>query len=90
MTEEPRPPAPDEPSLRPAPEEAPLMPPWVPALIGVVLVAMAALAVYTGIRYRSPTLANAVVTPRRPARAMTGGSGPPGEPEPGASLVFPG
>src|SRR5450432_1576743 len=90
MTEEPRQPALDEPSQPPAPEEAPLMPPWVPALIGVVLVAMAALAVYTGMRYRNPTLASGVITPRRPVRAMTGGSGPPGEPEPGASLVFPG
>ncbi|MDP9359887.1 MAG: carboxypeptidase-like regulatory domain-containing protein [Acidobacteriota bacterium] len=91
MTEEPRQPVPDEASRQPpALEEPPVMPPWVPALIGVVLVAMAALAVYTGIRYRSPTLANAVIKPRRPARAMTGGSGPPGEPEPGASLLFPG
>jgi hypothetical protein len=88
MTEEPGPPAPDKPAA--APDETPLMPPWVPALIGVVLVAMAALAVYTGIRYRNPTLANAGIKTRRPARAMNGGSGPPGEPEPGASLVFPG
>jgi len=72
------------------PDETPLMPRWVPAAIGVVLVAMAALAVYTGLRYREPTLANGVVKSRRPARPMTGGAGPPGEPEPGASLVFPG
>ena len=72
------------------PDETPAMPRWVPAVIGVVLVAMAALAVYTGVRYRTPTLANGVVKSRRPARAMTGGAGPPGEPEPGASLVFPG
>jgi hypothetical protein len=66
------------------------MPAWVPAVIGVVLVAMAALAVYTGIRYRTPALANAVTKPRQPARVTAGGSGPPGEPEPGASLIFPG
>jgi hypothetical protein len=72
------------------PDETPLMPKWVPAVIGVVLVAMAALAVYTGLRYREPTLANGVVKSRRPARPMTGGAGPPGEPEPGSSLVFPG
>ncbi|HEX3577103.1 MAG TPA: hypothetical protein VHY33_00960 [Thermoanaerobaculia bacterium] len=66
------------------------MPRWVPGVIGIVLVAMAALAVYTGLHYRTPTLANGVVKSRRPARAMTGGAGPPGEPEPGASLVFPG
>ena len=47
-------------------------------------------AVYTGLRYRTPALANGVVKSRRPTRAMTGGAGPPGEPEPGASLVFPG
>src|SRR5437660_10004961 len=80
MTEEPH---------RP-PDETPAMPRWVPGVIGVVLVAMAALAVYTGLRYRTPTLANGVVKSRRPARAMTGGAGPPGEPEPGASLVVPG
>jgi hypothetical protein len=83
MTEEPHPPASTD-------AETPLMPRWVPTVIGVVLVAMAALAVYTGIRYREPTLANGVVKSRRPLRAMTGGAGAPGEPEPGASLVFPG
>jgi hypothetical protein len=72
------------------PDETPAMPRWVPGVIGLVLVAMAALAVYTGLRYRTPTLANGVVKSRRPARAMTGGAGPPGEPEPGASLMFPG
>jgi hypothetical protein len=83
MTEEPHPPA-------SADTEPPLMPRWVPIVIGVVLVAMAALAVYTGIRFRTPTLANGVVKSRRPPRDMTGGAGPPGEPEPGASLLFPG
>ena len=72
------------------PDETPAMPRWVPGVIGIVLVAMAALAVYTGLRYRTPTLANGIVKSRRPARAMTGGAGPPGEPEPGASLMFPG
>ena len=93
MTEEPHAPAPGERdgehhdlSRR---DENPLMPPWVPALIGVVLVSMAALAVYTGIRYRNPPQVNPVIK-RRPVRPMTGGGGPPGEPEPGASLVFPG
>ncbi len=82
MTEEPHGPASSD-------AEPPLMPRWVPTVIGIVLVAMAALAVYTGIHYRTPTLANGVVKSRRPPRAMTGG-GPPGEPEPGASLLFPG
>jgi hypothetical protein len=79
MTEEPHP-----------HDDTPAMPRWVPGVIGIVLVAMAALAVYTGLRYRTPTLANGVVKSRRPARAMTGGAGPPGEPEAGASLMFPG
>jgi hypothetical protein len=90
MTEEPHPPASDEIEERGGPDDVPPMPPWVPAVIGVVLVAMAALAVYTGIRYRTPPLANVVIKPRQPARVTSGGSGPPGEPEPGASLIFPG
>lgn len=69
-------------------EEA-LMPAWVPALIGVVLVAMAGLAVYTGLRYRNPTLAGGIIKARRAARPITN-IGAPGEPEPGASLVLPG
>jgi hypothetical protein len=72
------------------PDETPAMPRWVPGVIGIVLVAMAALAVYTGVRYRTPTLANGVVKSRRPARAMTSGAGAPGEPEAGSSLMFPG
>ncbi len=68
--------------------DQPSLPKWVPALIGIVLVLMAALAVYTGLRFRTPTLANGIIKTRRPPRAMTGG-GPPGEPEPGFSLVFP-
>jgi hypothetical protein len=70
-------------------EEAPAMPKWVPAVIGAVLVIMASFAVYTGLRYRNPPLANGIVKTRHPARAMTGG-GAPGEPGPGGSLVLPG
>lgn len=69
--------------------EAMVLPGWVPTVIGVALVFMAALAVYTGLRYRNPTLANGIIKRRTPPRAMTG-IGPPGEPEPGASLMFPG
>jgi len=72
-----------------SPDDAPPIPGWVPVVIGVVLVLIAALAVWTGIRYRHPTLANDVVKSRRPPRPMTG-AGPPGEPEPGSSLMFPG
>src|SRR5438876_10083147 len=83
MTEQP----PEPPRERHVPEE-PGLPSWVPTAIGIVLVIMAALAVYTGLRFRTPTLANGIIKSRRPPRAMTGG-GPPGEPEPGASLMFP-
>lgn len=82
MTEEP-------PRERHTPPDALPLPSWVPTLIGVVLVAMAALAVYTGLRYRTPTLANGIIKHRNPPRAMTN-AGAPGEPEPGGSLVFPG
>ena len=71
------------------PHDPSTLPGWVTTAIGVVLVLMAALAVYTGLRYRSPTLANGIIRTRRPPRAMTGG-GAPGEPEAGSSLVFPG
>src|SRR3954453_13500941 len=69
-------------------DDAPGMPKWVPAAIGLVLVTMAGLAVYTGIRYRNPPLASGIIKLRRPARPITGG-GAPGEPGPGASLVLP-
>ena len=64
------------------------MPGWVPTMIGIVLVIMAALAVWTGLRYRNPTLAGSIIHPHRTPRAITG-NGPGGELEPGASLVFP-
>jgi len=80
-------PSSEPPRERHVPDQ-PQLPSWVPTVIGIVLVLMAALAVYTGLRYRNPTLANGIIKTRRPPRAMTGG-GPPGEPEPGASLVFP-
>jgi len=54
-----------------------------------VVGARGALAVYTGLRYRNPTLANGIIKRRNPPRAMTNG-GAPGELEPGGSLVFPG
>ena len=78
----------DAPRERHAPEE-PHLPRWVPALIGAVLVIIAGLAVYTGLRYRNPTLRDVIIRPKRPGTPTTGG-GPPGEPGPGASLVFPG
>jgi len=64
-----------------------VMPRWVPLAIGAVLVTLAALAVLTGLRYRDQTLVN-IIRPQSEARRNSGG--PPGEPEAGASLVFPG
>lgn len=78
-----------EPSNDPAPPAAPetSLPRWVPVLIGVVLVALAGLAVYTGMQYRNgPTVS--IVRPHKPARPPAGA--PPGEPEAGASMIFPG
>lgn len=68
------------------PEAAPL-PPWVPTLIGAVLVILAGLAVYTGLQYRNSTIVSVVKPRRMPA---SNSAAPPGEPQPGASLVFPG
>ena len=79
------PPPPQHPE-EPEPEAAPL-PGWVPTLIGAVLVILAALAVYTGLQYRNSTIVS-VVRPRRVPAANS--AAPPGEPQPGASLVFPG
>ena len=69
-----------------APHEPSLMPRWVPILIGAVLVIMAGLAVYTGLRSRDDDTILAHVRPRRPQQAST--PAPPGEPGAGASLVL--
>src|SRR3712207_4176715 len=68
--------------------EVPLFPRWVPALIGAVLVAIAALAVWTGWRHPERSPLGRVMHPRKDIPRATSGS--PGEPEPGASLVIPG
>ena len=65
------------------------IPRWVPVVIGLVLVVMALLAIYTGLKYRGNTL----TSPARQAKKApiaAPGSGSPGEPQPGASLMFPG
>ena len=61
------------------------MPRWVPVLIGAMLVAMAALAVYTGLRYRDDEHDPRSRCARSTSAAMT--PAPPGEPGAGASLV---
>jgi len=70
------------------PPQPPLMPRWIPILIGSVLVLMALLAVLTGLRFRDTSLVG-MVKPRKPSRPFTTAA-PPGEPEAGASLMFPG
>jgi len=84
----PDPPPPDQPEELSQPESAPL-PRWVPVLIGVVLVAMAGLAVYTGMRYHETGTLTNIIKPRR-VTSRAPASAPPGEPQPGSSLAFPG
>lgn len=65
------------------------MPRWVPLLIGAILVAIAALAVFTGLRYRQGgTLADQIGAGDAQPRASAGA--PPGEREAGGSVVLPG
>jgi hypothetical protein len=63
------------------------MPRWVPVLIGVVLVAIAGLAVFTGLRYRDDTLTSHVGDSQSANARQT--AAPPGEPDAGGSLVLP-
>jgi hypothetical protein len=82
---------PEEPVTAPAPEhpeEREALPRWVPVTIGAVLVTLATLAVITGLRYRNPTLVN-IINARQDTQRPSAPA-PPGEPEPGASLVFSG
>lgn len=83
MTEQPTPEQPEQ-----APEPGAGMPRWVPILIGAVLVTLAALAVFTGLRYRD-TNTNTITDHVPPRRERTTNA-PPGEPEAGASLVLSG
>jgi hypothetical protein len=61
------------------------MPRWIPVLIGLLLVALASLVVYTGLRPGQDDSLTAHVHPRHEG-TMT--PAPPGEPGAGASLVF--
>jgi PEGA domain-containing protein len=75
-----------EPPSEPPPEpESEPLPGWIPILIGA---ALAALALYTGLRYRQNNLVT-VVRPRRTATTPNA-LAPPGEPEAGASLLIDG
>lgn len=78
----------DEAARRDHEPEPMKMPRWVPVAIGLVLVAFAVLAVYTGVRYRdrSPLVEIA----RRTTGSRGDSAAPPGEPSAGASQVYPG
>lgn len=65
------------------------LPRRVPVLIGAILVLMAALAVYTGLRYHADNTLVSIVHPK-PRVQPPPSPAPPGEPEAGASLIFPG
>ncbi|MGZ7032093.1 MAG: PEGA domain-containing protein [Thermoanaerobaculia bacterium] len=70
------------------PPQPALIPRWIPVLIAAILVAMGLLAVFTGSRFHDSSLVG-IVKPRKPSRPATSNA-PPGEPEAGASLLFPG
>jgi hypothetical protein len=89
MSEGPREAAPPPEHERHERSEPSPMPGWVPALIGVLLVTMAGLAVFTGLRYRQSGGMTRLIHTRRPV-TKTMASAPPGEPAPGASLLYPG
>jgi hypothetical protein len=67
--------------------EAPVapMPRFIPVLLAVVLVALAALAVYTGMKRRTPLLDPSLARSRT---VQQDDGGAPGEPQPGASRVL--
>lgn len=70
--------------LLPEPE---IMPRWVPVLIGVVLLTLAGLAVFTGFRFRQDDFARLTRRSSAPA-PVTAAKAPPGEPDAGGSLVM--
>lgn len=63
-----------------------VLPKWVPILIGLILIGMAGLALWTGLKYRDEAFRRPVV--RLPIKtAPAGGIGAPGEPQAGASRM---
>lgn len=67
-----------------------VMPGWVPILIGALLVVIAALAVFTGLRFRRGGTLEQIVGPTDAGNRRDQAPAPSGEPEAGASLVMPG
>lgn len=78
----------EHPSSRSVPEDEGMrLPRWVPLTIGIVLVSIALLAVYTGLTYRSQGLGRTLRRLPMVNRIQDRG-GAPGEPEPGASRII--
>jgi hypothetical protein len=65
------------------------LPRWAAAAIGLVLIGLASLAVYTGVNHRRDPLGQRFMRVPLPERqTQTPSPGVPGGPEPGASLVY--
>lgn len=79
----------EEPDPLPKEPQGPALPSWVPVLIGVVLVSIAGLAVWTGLRYRASPAEKAIGKSGARAFEVESG-GAPGEPQAGDSRVSPG
>jgi hypothetical protein len=66
-----------------------MLPRWAAAAIGLVLIGLASLAVYTGVTYRREPLGQRFMRVPLPERDLqTPSPGVPGGPEPGASLIY--
>ena len=63
------------------------LPKWVPILIALILVGMASLAIWTGLRFRNEAFTKPLIKLPQRAAQRTDGTGAPGEPQPGASRV---
>lgn len=74
------------PGLDPEGEPVQPLPRWIALLIGVVLVALAALAAYTGLRYRSPAAERPLASRQNGVGGLQQG-GAPGEPQAGGARV---
>jgi hypothetical protein len=63
------------------------LPRWVPILIGLILLGMAGLAVWTGLRYRNAAFAPPLLKASQQQTPRRESGGAPGEPQAGASRV---
>jgi hypothetical protein len=93
-TNTPAPPPPEGSSVPQAPpvEKELHLPGWIPPAIGIALVLLGAMAVYTGFRPRTKAADRMILTEPSVTRLTSteDSGGAPGAPEPGASRVLPG